>query len=391
MIRGCHTPKSGTWRFNLMIKKDSPSDTWVEINLAHLKSNYQAIRQKAKPSTGIMAIVKADAYGHGLVPVAQALTDEGVSALGVASIAEGIQIRRKVDNRIPVILLLGCLPEETASCLHYGLTPILYSLETACKLDQEAGRRRKSISVHLKIDTGMGRLGIPWTQFREFLSKIRGLRHITVTGLASHFGQADVKSDYNSLQSKRFGLALKEAQDAGIKLSENHMANSAALIHFRSSHLHYVRPGILLYGGSPNGQPRGLRLKPVMTLKSRILQIKDVPAGVEVSYGGTYVTPRPETLAIIPVGYANGYPRSLSSKSSVLIRGRKFPLLGRVCMNLIVVRVDKALSLEPGEEVVLMGSQGQEAISAAELARQADTISYELFCSLGRMNPRKYL
>ena len=168
------------------------------------------------------------------------------------------------------------------------------------------------------------------------------------------------------------------------------VANSSALIHYRSSHLHYVRPGILLYGGSPNGQPRGLHLKPVMTLKSRVLQIKEVPAGVEVSYGGTYITPRRETLAIIPVGYANGYPRSLSNQSSVLIGGRRFPLLGRVCMNLIVVRVDKALSLKPGEEVVLMGSQGQESISAEELARQADTISYELFCCLGRMNPRKY-
>jgi alanine racemase len=376
-----------------MMKKtfSFPSDTWVEINLAHLKSNYRALRQKTKPNTGVMAVVKADAYGHGLVPVAQALSEEGVSALGIASIEEGILIRQKVNSHIPVILLLGCFPEETAACLRYGLTPLLYSLEIADKLNQEARRQRRSISVHLKIDTGMGRLGIPWTQFQEFLAKIKEMKHLTVTGLASHFGQADVKSDYNKIQWKRFGLALKEAQKAQLKLIENHMANSAALIHYRSSHLHYVRPGILLYGGSPGNRPRGLHLKPVMALKSRILQIKDVPAGIEVSYGGTYITNRQETLAVIPVGYANGYPRSLSNKSSVLIRGRRFPVLGRVCMNLIVVGVDKALSLEPGEEVVLLGSQGQETISADELARKADTISYELFCCLGRMNHRKYL
>jgi alanine racemase len=376
-----------------MMKNHNPlaSGSWVEINLSHLKENYQAIRKQIKPSSGIMAVVKADAYGHGLIPVARELAGLGVPALGVGSIEEGIQIREKVNAEVPVVLLLGCLPEETAACLRYRLTPLLYSLEVAERLNREARRRNRKVPVHLKIDTGMGRLGIPWIEFQTFLSKIRDLRHLTVTGLASHFGQADLEKEYNRLQWKRFSTALKEAQQAGLNLIENHMANSAALIHRRSSHLHYVRPGILLYGSSADGQPQGLNLKPVMTLKSRLLQVKEVPAGVEVSYGGTYITPRSETIAAIPVGYANGYPRRLSNRSAVLIRGQRFPVIGRVCMNLMVVRVDKALSLKPGEEVVLLGSQGRETLSADELARQAETISYELFCLLGRMNPRKYL
>lgn len=375
------------------MKNYNPSapTSWVEINLSHLKDNYRAIRQKVKPDTGIMAVVKADAYGHGLIPVARELAGLGVPALGVGSIEEGIQIREKIGAPIPVVLLLGCFPEEAAACLRYQLTPLLYSLDVAERLDREARRRNRVVSAHLKIDTGMGRLGIPWTGFRTFLPKICRLKHLKITGLASHFGQADLEKEYNRIQWKRFNTVLKAAQQAGLQLSENHMANSAALINHRSSHLHYVRPGILLYGSDPNGHRPGLALKPVMTFKSRILQVKELPAGVEVSYGGTYITPRPETTAIIPVGYANGYPRLLSNRSAVLIRGKRFPIIGRVCMNLIVARVDKALSLQAGEEVVLLGCQGQETISADELAGQAETISYELFCILGRMNFRKYL
>jgi alanine racemase len=387
------TPKNHENFIGLMMKnvERSTASTWVEINLSHLKHNFRAIQQKVKPDTGIMAVVKADAYGHGLIPVARELAGLGVSALGVGSIEEGIRIREKISPAIPVFLLLGCFPEEVSACLRYNLTPLLYSLEVAERLDREARRRNRVVSAHLKVDTGMGRLGVPWTGFQAFLSEINRLKHVRITGLTSHFGQADLEKEYNRTQWKRFSTALKIAHQAGLHLSENHMANSAALLYYKSSHLHYVRPGILLYGSNPNGHRRGMGLKPVMTLKSRILQVKEVPAGVEVSYGGTYITSRPETLAIIPVGYANGYPRLLSNRSVVLIRGKRFPLIGRVCMNLIVVGVDKSLSLQAGEEVVLMGCQGQESVSADELASQAESISYELFCILGRMNARKYV
>lgn len=372
----------------------SGSGSWVEINLSRLKENLQALQQKVKGPTRIMAIVKADAYGHGLVPVARELIHQGVSALGVGSPEEALEIRKKVSPSIPVILLLGLRSDEIGVCLRYRLTPVLYSLEIAQKLHLAARKRGTVIPIHLKIDTGMGRLGVPWPEFGEFLNSIISLPGLQVKGLTSHFGQADeMGKSYNQLQWTRFTAAMDLAKHKGIALSENHMANSAAVINLEHSHLHFIRPGILLYGADPmaaRGTTRPLRVKPVMTFKSRILQIKQLPRGVEVSYGGTHITSRPATIALLPVGYANGYPRILSNHSQVLIRGRRFPVLGRICMNLMVVQVDPSLQIRPGEEVVLMGSQGQETISAEELAGQAKTISYELFCLLGRLNPRKY-
>ncbi len=377
-----------------IIEKSIP-DSWVEINLANLGQNVQSIMKKMTPATKILAVVKADAYGHGLIPIARELVRLGVPALGVGSLEEGIVVREKVSAHIPVVLLLGCFPEESAACLRYRLTPVLYSLEVAQRLHRAAQRRKTPIPVHLKIDTGMGRLGVPWSEFEEFFQKILLLNGLKVTGLTSHFGQADEKErSYNQLQWKRFSAVLERVHRAGIELTENHMANSAALLNYKQSHLQYTRPGILLYGCNPTVPASGTRsinVKPVMALKSRVLQVKQIPAGVEVSYGGTYITARAENVAVIPIGYANGYPRILSNRGEVLIRGHRFPVIGRVCMNMVIVRVDPAVGCQVGEEVVLIGSQGRESITADELARKAETIPYELFCLLGRLNPRKYL
>jgi alanine racemase len=371
------------------------SRSWVEIDLARIRENYRLLRKKIKSSSQILAIVKADAYGHGLVPVARELLQLGTPAFGVGSAEEGILIRKKVSPDVPVVLLLGIFPEETATCLQYRLTPVIYSIETALKLHQTASRRKIRVPVHIKVDTGMGRLGVPWLEFGEFFNKIKRLNSLEITGLTSHFGQADdTSTSYNSLQWKRFGKVLDLVHESGVKLTENHMANSAALLNYRESHLHFVRSGILLYGCDPKGnfgQKRTIKVQPVLSLKSRILQVKSLPSGVEISYGGTYVTPRPETIAVLPVGYANGYPRSLSNCGKVLIRGKRFPIIGRVCMNLTMVRVDSSLGIRPGEEAVLLGAQGNQAITPDELAVKAGTISYELFCSLGSLNPRKYL
>lgn len=379
----------------MRLSKNSIPGSWVEIDLANLKENVQSIMKKMTPSAKIMAVVKADAYGHGLVPIAGELVHLGVQALGVGSLEEGIEIREKVSAAIPVVLLLGCFPEESSACLRYRLTPVLYSLEVAQELHKTARRKKTRLPVHLKVDTGMGRLGVPWLEFEEFFQKIVRLKGLQVTGLTSHFGQADEKGrPYNQIQWKRFTEVLDRVHQAGIELTENHMANSAALLNLKRTHLHYSRPGILLYGCNPAVPAAGtppIKVKPVMTLKSRILQVKQIPAGVEVSYGGTYITPSEETVAIVSIGYANGYPRILSNRGEVLIRGHRFPVIGRVCMNLICVQIDPALNCQAGEEVVLLGRQGRAFISADELAQEAETISYELFCLLGRLNPRKYL
>jgi alanine racemase len=370
------------------------TETWVEVDLEQLRKNYKALSIKLRPQTGIMAVVKADAYGHGLVPVSRELIRLGSSALGVCSVNEGILIRKKVDPHIPVFLLSGLLPGEIAPCLLHRLTPVLFSLEAASELNVAAKRRKTRVPIHLKVDTGMGRLGVPWYELEGFLKHVQQLDWLQLTGLTSHFGQADVKNrPYNQLQWNRYRQALDLTRRHGLKPSENHMANSAALLNIRSSHLRFVRPGILLYGCHPTSllQERTMiGIQPLMSLKSRILQVKRIPPGVEVSYGGTYKTRRAETVAIIPAGYANGYPRALSNRGQVLIRSRRFPVIGRVCMNLTVVRVDGSLDLKPGEEVVLMGKQGQEAITPEELARKAGTIPYELFCLMGRLNPRRY-
>lgn len=369
--------------------------SWVEIDLSCLGKNYQWIRKKINPKVKIMAVVKADAYGHGLVPVARELMKLGIPALGVSSLEEAILIRKKVSSDIPVVLLLGLFPEEIKACLHYHLTPILHNFETALQLNQAAQRRKIRVPVHIKVDTGMGRLGVPWFEFGTFIKKMGALKGVQVIGLTSHFSQADEKGKpYNHLQWKRFSDALILARQSGLELIENHMANSAALLNCRQSHLHFVRSGILLYGCNPVESFKGnqrIDLGPAMTLKSRVLQIKQLPAGVEVSYGGTYTTSGTETIALIPIGYANGYPRLLSNRGEVLIRGNRFPIVGRVCMNLTMVRVESSLRLRVGEEVVLMGSQGRETITPDELARKAGTIPYEILCLLGRLNPRKYL
>jgi alanine racemase len=249
--------------------------------------------------------------------------------------------------------------------------------------------------VHVKLDTGMGRLGVPWGDWPWFLDQLRRFKALQVTGLTSHFSRAD-ESDpaYTRLQWQRYTAALERARQAGLALSENHMANSAAFLRKPESHLHYIRPGILLYGGTPFPSRKtvdDLGVTPAMTFKSRLHQIKKIPAGVGVSYGKTFTTRREETVAVLPVGYANGYPRLLSNLGRVLIQGRPVPVIGRVCMNLTVIKIPRGLNCSLDDEVVLLGRQGQAVILPEELARKARTISYEILCLLGQLNPRRYL
>lgn len=374
----------------------SPSPTsWLEIDLAVFRENYRSLRNSLPSGTGVMAVVKADAYGHGLIPISRELGKLKVPALAVGSAEEGIMVRKALGPQVPIILLLGVTPEEAPLCLRYRLTPVVYSLESARALHHAALREKTVVPVHLKVDTGMGRLGVPWNELPQFLEKTKKWKGLWIKGLTSHFGQADERErPYNHLQWSRYEEALALARERGLTLTENHMANSAALLHLPRSRLDFVRPGILLYGCRPAVGPRWKgtpQVRPIMSLKSRILQVKRLPAGVQVSYGGLYQTRRPTTVAVIPVGYANGYLRSLSNKGAVLIRGRRFPVIGRVCMNLIVVRLASNLGVKAGEEVVLMGSQGKQAVTPDELALKAGTISYELFCLMGQTNPRFYV
>ena len=378
-----------------MESNSKPSLTgWIEIDLSALGHNLRVIRRRISPETGVMAVVKADAYGHGLIRVARELLRLQAAALGVASVEEGLRIRK-----------MSALPSRSSSCWvpgrksaacawTYRLTPVVYTLAVARELNREARRRKITARLHLKVDTGMGRLGILWNEFPAFLAETRRLKNVKISGLTSHFARADEKEHpYNRLQWKRYQSALETAREAGLRLTANHAANSAASFYRPPTHLHFIRPGIGLYGGSPSGDPqlsRDLGLQPVMTFKTRIIQVKKLPPKMGVSYGSTYVTTRPETVAILPIGYANGYPRHLSNQAEVLIRGRRFPVIGRICMNLTIVKLDPHEDWQAGEEVVLLGRQAGDFLDADDLARRAGTISYELFCLLGRLNPRIY-
>ena len=367
---------------------------WIEIDLGALGHNLKVIRRRISSETGVMAVVKADAYGHGLIRVAKELLRLKAAALGVSSVEEGLRIRKQVSPSLPVIILLGPREEECGLCLDHRLTPVVYTLAVARELNREAQRRKITARLHLKVDTGMGRLGILWNEFPAFLAETRRLKNVKISGLTSHFARADEKEHpYNRLQWKRYQSALETAREAGLRLTANHAANSAASFYRPPTHLHFIRPGIGLYGGSPSGDPqlsRDLGLQPVMTFKTRIIQVKKLPPKMGVSYGSTYVTTRPETVAILPIGYANGYPRHLSNQAEVLIRGRRFPVIGRICMNLTIVKLDPHEDWQVGEEVVLLGRQAGDFLDADDLARRAGTISYELFCLLGRLNPRIY-
>ena len=368
--------------------------SWVEIDLSALRDNLRNLADRLLPPTRIMAVVKADAYGHGLIPVARELVKGGAGALGVNSVEEGLQVRRRVSPSIPVIVLLGPRPEEAGVCLDFQLTPVIYSLPTAEALAREALKRRTTVGVHLKVDTGMGRLGVVWSELSGFLPAIQKLRGLTITGVTSHLARADEPGEaYNRIQWRRYRKARQAVEKMGWTLTENHLANSAAAVFQPETRLHFIRPGISLYGGSPSGDPQltqALKLRPVMAFKTRILQVKKLPPRTGISYGSTYVTSRSERVAVLPIGYANGYPRHLSNQARVLIRGRLFPVVGRVCMSLTIVRLDDRTDCQAGEEAVLLGPQGAGRIDGDVLAREAGTIAYELFCRLGRLNPRIY-
>ncbi|MBI5582602.1 MAG: alanine racemase [Deltaproteobacteria bacterium] len=376
------------------MKKSPAPVSWVEIDLSALGENLRVITARLSAPTQVMAVVKADAYGHGLVPVARELVRLKVGALGVNSVEEGIQVRRRVSSSLPVVVLLGPRVEEAATCLDFQLTPVIYSLPVAQALSREAGKRKIMVRAHLKVDTGMGRLGVVWSDLPEFLQPLRRLKRLQITGLSSHLARADEPGEaYNRLQWQCYEQARRMVEEAGWRLTENHLANSAAAFFRSRTHLHFIRPGIMLYGGSPDGDPqrtRDLNLRPVLALKTRILQIKTLPPRLGVSYGGTYKTSRTERVAVLPVGYANGYSRHLSNQGQVLIGGRRFPVIGRVCMSLIIVRLDDRMECAVGDEAVLLGRQGDEAIQGDTLARQAGTIAYELFCLMGKLNPRIY-
>jgi alanine racemase len=363
----------------------------LEIDLSALRHNLEQVKGFLSPTTRVMPIVKSDAYGHGIVPVSKELVRLGADLLGVANVWEGVALR-EAGISTPIVVLLGISEDECSEVVQNNLIPAVYDLDIAQKLSEEARKRNRVQRIHLKIDTGMGRLGIRTDELASFLNAIRILESLEVDGLFSHLSCAyKPGEEYSRYQLENFKKAVSEAKKLGLNLSSNHIANSAAIIKYKNAHLNMVRPGIVLYGSPPSlAMQNDIQLKPVMTFKSQIVQIKTLPPDTGISYGRTHITHKETRIAVLPVGYDNGYMRSLSNKGEVLIGGSRARILGTICMNMFMVDISDIPDVQVNDEVVLLGRQMDEIITADEIAEKAGTISYEIYCALGSRNPRVY-
>lgn len=362
---------------------------WVEVNLAALRHNLQYLRARLSPETHILAVVKADGYGHGAVAVAQAALQAGVRWLGVSSLEEGAVLRRA--GITAAILILGSLyPYEVLPrLLDDGLTPTVASLAMAEALSRLAQGRTRPIPLHVKIDSGFGRIGLTISHALSTLRRIWALPGLTVEGLYTHFAAADSDPAYTREQFTAFRHVVEAFRTLGWTGRWVHAANSAAIFQYPESHGTLVRPGLAMYGVPPLvGHTPAMPLEPVLTWKARVVFVKQLPAGSSISYGRTFTTTRLVRVATIPVGYADGYPRQLSNLGQVLIQGFRAPVVGRVTMDMTMVDVTDLPRCEVGEEVVLIGRQGQDHMTAEEVAARAGTISYDLLCGIAHRVPR---
>jgi alanine racemase len=379
--------------------------TWAEIDLNAYAHNIRELRRVTRPPARLMAVVKANGYGHGAVEVAREALQHGVQYLGVARINEAVPLR-EAGLEAP-ILIFGYSPPDLAPLLiDYELTQTVYSLSTGSALSEQATRKGKKINIHLKVDSGMGRLGLllvptngnpddiaAQNSVRE-IEAISRLRGLTVEGIFTHFATADsADKSYADLQLDRFMDLLNRLQKEGLEPPVRHAANSGALIDMPDSHLDMVRPGIATYGLHPSNEvnKRIVDLKPVMTLKSRIIHLKRVAPGFNISYGITFQTKNHTTIATVPVGYADGFNRLLSSRGHMLVHGQRVPIVGRVCMDLTMLDVGEISGVALEDEVVVFGEQGNEAVTADEIASSLDTINYEVVSTITGRVPRVYL
>jgi alanine racemase len=365
----------------------------VEIDLSALVHNFQEVRHLVKPRTRIMGVVKADAYGHGLLPVSRVLEKEGIDCLGVAHLHEALTLRRG-GIRLPIVILCGIRTrEEAREVVKKDLTTVLFDVMTAETLDRESARLKKVTPLHLKVDTGMGRLGIPHFEVAGFIDKIAKLKHLRLEALSSHLSSADEAGrEFTEGQIKDFRKAIEVGRSMGLELPLNNLANSAGVLLHREGQFDMVRPGIMLYGGLPSpALSNSVHLKPVMHFKAQVLQIRDLPDNSPVSYGRTYYTKGPQRIAVLSAGYGDGLPRSMSNRGTVLIAGKKTPIVGKICMNMTLSDVTGVKDVRRGREAVFLGNQGPLTITGDDMAAWAETLSYEVFCSIGQRNKRTYL
>jgi len=375
--------------------QEAKRSAWVEVNLAHLDFNIKSILRKVGPSVEVMGIIKADGYGHGAVPVAEVLRQNGVKSFGVATLQEAIALREA--GATETIVMLGLTPSQYADMLvQYDLTPVVMSSENAQAISDAAQAARKTVEGYVAIDTGMGRIGYLADDFSalEDIKKITALTHFRMKGVFSHFATADaLDKSFAQLQESKYQIFIEAMEKAGIKVPTKTFANSAAIMELPSAHFDTVRPGIVLYGCYPSSEvdQAELEIKPVMSVKANIVRLVRVPVGFSVGYGRKFIAQRESMIATLSLGYADGYPRPYSASGWVLVGGKVAPLAGNICMDQCMVDVTDVPGVKTGDEVILMGTDGIHTILADDIANATGTINYEIICAFGQRLPKVYI
>jgi alanine racemase len=368
--------------------------TWAEIDTDALAHNLRVIRRRAGREVQILAAVKANAYGHGAVDCARRLESEAVDWFGVALPEEGLELRQAGITR-PILCLGGFWSGQEAACLREHLTPVVYRLDMIESFNRAARDEKVTADVHLKVDTGMGRLGVRANELPEFITELKRFQNVRVDGLMTHLAAADddAQEEFTKEQLRKFEQAVRVFREHGFSPRFIHAANSAATFSYSRAGENMVRPGGTLYGFVRDVLPSSVEtppLRPVMSLHSRVMLLKRVPKGEKLGYGCTFETTRESLIATIPIGYDDGYPRALSNRGRVIVREQFAPVVGRVSMDLTLIDVTDVLAVAPDDQVTLIGSEGKFSITAEDLGELAGTISYEITCGISNRVPRLY-
>ncbi|MDD3745352.1 MAG: alanine racemase [Anaerostipes sp.] len=365
----------------------------AEIDLSAIVHNIKEVMRVVGKDTKVMAVIKADGYGHGAVPIAQELDKIGIGGYAVAIMEEAIELR-EAGTKTPILILGFTAPAQYKTLIEHNVAMTMFSYDMVKELSDVAVSTGNEAKIHIKVDTGMNRIGFkPTQESLKEIKKISQLPMIQIEGIFTHFARADEKDKEAAYkQKKRYDDFVQEIEDEGIHIPVKHISNSAAIIDMDDCRKNMVRSGIITYGLYPSSDvsKNVLDLKPAMELKTHIVHIKEVDAGEGISYNGTYVTDKKTKIATIPVGYADGYPRSLSSKGRVIIRGQYAPIIGRVCMDQFMVDVTNIKDVNLMDQVTLMGQDGDVCVSADEIATMIGTINYELVCDISKRVPRFY-
>ena len=367
--------------------------TWAEVDLDAIAHNMREIRKITNPSSQIMAVVKADAYGHGFLEVTRTLLENGADRLAVAVLQEGKQLRSR-GVTVPILILGASGNDSIEDLINFDITPSVFTYEFAKALSYEAERKEKVTKIHIKIDTGMSRIGYLAGDDNEEIAdeiiKISRLPYIEIEGIFSHFAASDeYDASYTHLQFDRFTDVCRRLESKGLNIPIKHICNSAGIMMYPEMHLDMVRPGVILYGMYPSDEVDKSRLDliPAMTLKSTITHVKEVEAGRGVSYGREYITNGVTKIATVPIGYADGYLRRLAKEGKMLVNGVKVPIIGRICMDQCMIDVTNVNNTDRGDEVIIFGREG---VTIDDLAKWLDTINYEVACVIGKRIPRIY-